>query len=185
VRRLATDYGDERALVVRVFRPDGRPLGAPFRVSADPVEGSGPPLEPAVLAADNRILVAWPRAADGRLVVRSFRLDGTPLGPERLAGGDPDGVESAPAFSNFGHGDAVLVWQRLVSGDDPECLARRLDARSFVGPETTVATDCYAPSAALSNGRVMITWQEPQASLGDGSRPFRAIGTTLGLPDLR
>ncbi len=188
VQRVVGDYGDERVLMARAFRPDGRARRAAFRVSTETIQNppSRPAFEPAILATPaGRIHIAWPRASDGRLVLRSFRSDGTPFGPAQPVGEAADAIEGSPRFSGVSNGLALLVWQRANAEPDAGCLARLVGERGLLGGETIIAERCPGASVALSNQRLLVAWQEAIPESGDAGIPFRARALSLALADLR
>ncbi len=174
VQRLPASAAGDRTLVVRAFRPDGRPRGATIAVG-------DPSSEIAVLGLPNGdIWLAW--RANGPLVVQGFRASGEPLGPAEPAGTSDDVSERAPRWSNLENGRAVLVWQRFrdVFGDG--CMARTWGPKGFKGAEVEIAERCSNPSVALLNGRALVVFQERGTNPEDGA-VFQAMGSVLSPSD--
>jgi len=189
VQKVDDGYGGVKRLVARVFRGDGKPKSSLFPVSPETVEPnpSRPVVRPAVTATlAGSLLIAWPRPSDGRLVVRQFRADGTPQGPEREVGDEPAAIEGGPTWAV---GDpaarGILVWQRFDVPPQADCLARAVGAQGPQGSEFVVAPHCVNAAAAISGDRLLVAWQEPRPEPADNGTPYRAMARSLRLVELR
>jgi hypothetical protein len=167
--------------VAQIIRASGRPRGPRFQLGPDPVEpsvGALPPATLAIAATPERILVAW-RNRDSNLLLRSFGLNGAPLGPPRSPAPDSGGSQEFPRLTCCAGDEAVLTWRRVAGPlSESTCWARRIDLDGRpLGAETLLAEGCLeAPVAVSEDGSLLAVWS---ATFQQGENHFRRVQARL------
>jgi hypothetical protein len=155
-----TSVKDGNGISGRLFNATGAAAAADFLVNKD----AAPDQFDAAIARDTQgnFIAVWSEVANGNSEIKAQRFlpTGAPLGNPIQVSADPVGTPPPPADFNpvvaRTKDGFVVVWMRLVQGNNPEVLARRF---SVVGAP-------LAPPAKISTGLV------------NGNRPDVCVDTS-------
>ncbi|MEX2282280.1 MAG: sialidase family protein [Gemmatimonadota bacterium] len=131
-----------------------------WHIAACPVNG------PVVVAAGNRVALAWFTAAnDSARVKMAFSDDGGARfgAPVRIDRGSPAGRVDVAWLSD---GSALVTWVERTGGENAEVRARRVNRNGRAGSPTTIATSSAArasgfPRMAVTGSDVVFAWTVP------------------------
>lgn len=177
-------------VVMRVFDPDGTPLGDPFTVDQPGGRHGSPQVD---AATDGDVVVSWWAAErineelTYHIMARRFDVTAAPSGAEFAV--SSFGVNSYPSLG-VGDDDSFLVAWVNRDEDRSRVVGRQHDAaNSPLGPEFVVATDTARSTnvpavARLSNGGFIVVWETYDSD--DANSPSALSARTFnasGAPD--
>ncbi len=148
----------------RVYRPDGTPRTAPFRVNAN---ASGQQRRPAVALSQSQFLVAWEdsvsRAEGVNVRIRGFDLDGTETIVEQLATQTTSGPQRAPAVAVDQAGTFFIAWEDDRNSRGGNQIYAAAIRAGTVASEITVNSNNVGthrrPAVAASASTVVVAWE--------------------------
>ena len=173
--------GDVRA---RVYNADGTPAGAEFTINSAATFEVGNIHTTGVVWLDaNRFVVTWEGFAFGGngfdTKYAMYNADGSLFKAESLANSTLFEEQGFPAICRLPNGGFVIAWDDFSgTGADNSGTAIRLQAFDGSGNKTggeilvnttTSADQGFSSLAALTDGRVIVTWTDWSGSGGDTS----------------
>src|SRR5262245_24363744 len=185
--------GDQYGIFGQVYREDGAPSGAQFRVNA---YTTGTQATPFVCLDGSQFVVAWSSYGQdgdyGGVFARRFRSDGTPIGGDFQVNTSTTGYQGVTALvkdrRNGSAAGFIVVWTDYEQ-DGGTVMARRFDERGVPrGGEFRV--NVYTPYlqtggrvGAAPDGRFVVVWAsygQDGDSQGVFARRFDAAGNPAG-----
>jgi Ca2+-binding RTX toxin-like protein len=188
----AGDDTSGNAIKAQIFAADGSPVGTEIPVNTA-TQGSQSSAHTTVLS-NGGFVVTWQDAsagvggADGdtsgtAIKAQVFNADGTRIGTELLVNTATQGGQFGPQSTALSNGGFVVTWQDLslgvggTSGDSSDAATK---AQLFaadgtpVGAEILVNTatqgsQLFAKITALSEGGIVVVWQDASAGVGGAS----------------
>ncbi len=173
----------------RVFDADGVPVSPQFVANTSITGNQGVPS--ATLLANGNVMVAWTDSGQnpgdttgGGVRAQVFASNGQPVGSEFLVNTTTIGTQNFPNSVALANGNVMILWQdvSLLGGDASgfSVKGQIVDAAGAkIGGEFLVNTQTlnnqnFPHATVLTNGNVVVTWQDASGTLGDTSASVKA-----------
>ncbi|WP_281288783.1 calcium-binding protein [Phaeobacter marinintestinus] len=163
-------FGVGNTIFQQVYDSDGNTVGGNVRVNTTTtISQSNPRVE---VLADGSWIVTWNSYGgslpETEIMARVFAPDGTPTGPQFQVNSFAAGQQDWPEITALNTGGFLVVWfSDGPDGDGHGIRGQRYDSAgnplgAEIGINSTTVGDQRAPQVdTFSDGRVIVTWQNP------------------------